>query len=277
CGPRCSAWKPARRTTSSTWAATRCWRRRWPAAWRASPDTASGRCRWRPRPWPTSPPNRHCRRCPVRRRRPCRRPLRCRPPPPPSAAQVVRGERALYFGDAPRRLFGMHHARADARAGRPLLVPAPLLQEGVVCQRALWTVCDALAASGGQALRFDWYGSGESAGDSAELTLEGMASDLARAQAFIGGDPRILALRSASLPVLHAALARGQAVDLVLWDPCLSGARLLARWRGQHRVQLTAAGRYLREGRAPVAADELLGFDLSPGLPAALEALDFRQ
>jgi amino acid adenylation domain-containing protein len=197
--------------------------------------------------------------------------------PPPSAAQVVRGERALYFGDAPRRLFGMHHASADARAGRPLLVPAPLLQEGVVCQRALWTVCDALAASGGQALRFDWYGSGESAGDSAELTLEGMASDLARAQAFIGGDPRILALRSASLPVLHAALARGQAVDLVLWDPCLSGARLLARWRGQHRVQLTAAGRYLREGRAPVAADELLGFDLSPGLPAALEALDFRQ
>ena len=100
-----------------------------------------------------------------------------------------------------------------------------------------------------------------------------MASDLARAQAFIGGDPGF-ALRSASLPVLHAALARGRPWTGARIRACRA-ARLLARWRGQHR-QLTAAGRYLREG-------QLGGRGRTAGLrpvaraAGALKRLDFRQ
>src|SRR5690606_11497292 len=196
---------------------------------------------------------------------------------PASSPQVIRSERALYFGDGPHRLFGMHHAAAGAAGGRPLLVPAPLLQEGVVCQRALWSVCDTLAAAGGRALRFDWYGSGASAGESIEVGLDGMCRDLGQARAWLGGEGvRVLALRSACLPVLADAVGRDEPVDLVLWDPCLSGEQALAGWRSQHRVQLTAAGRYLREGRAQVDEDELLGFDVSTGLSSALAALDFR-
>ncbi|MDH5833931.1 non-ribosomal peptide synthetase [Luteimonas kalidii] len=186
-------------------------------------------------------------------------------------------DRPGFFGRDGRRLFGMLHGDTGAADATPaLLVPAPLLQEGVVCQRALWTVCDTLAAAGGRALRFDWYGSGESAGDALELSLDGMRDDLRQAQARLGGGRvRVLALRSACLPALAAVAEQGGPVDLVLWDPVLSGAAMLGEWRAQHRVQLTAAGRYLREGRALAREDELHGFDVAPALLADLEALDF--
>lgn len=104
-----------------------------------------------------------------------------------------------------------------------------------------------------------------------------MCRDLGQARAWLGGQgARVLALRSACLPVLADAIRREVPVDLVLWDPCLSGGQMLARWRSQHHVQLTAAGRYLRAGRAPVDEDELLGFDVATELSAALAALEFR-
>jgi hypothetical protein len=75
--------------------------------------------------------------------------------------------------------------------------------------------------------------------------------------------------------VLAAVASQDAPVDLVLWDPVFSGALMLAEWRAQHRVQLTAAGRYLREGRALAREDELHGFDVAPALLAELDALDY--
>jgi hypothetical protein len=105
-------------------------------------------------------------------------------------ADAVNAERAFFFGSVGRRMFGMvHHAQANPEGGRPILVAPPLLQEGVVCQRALWTLCESVAAHGGQAMRFDWYGTGDSAGGSDELTLPGLQVDL-RLAAGAGGSDR---------------------------------------------------------------------------------------
>ncbi|WP_457021361.1 amino acid adenylation domain-containing protein [Luteimonas sp. A611] len=188
--------------------------------------------------------------------------------------------RIFHFGPDARRLFGMRHGALASQAGRkPLLVPSPLLQEGVVCQRALWMLCEGIAARGGQAMRFDWYGSGESAGDALDVEWSGMQDDLHQAIRRLdgaGAGVRILAFRSACLPVLATAAAQARPVDLVLWDPVLRGGAMLDEWKRQHRVQLTAAGRYLREGRAVARADELHGFDVSPALLDAIAGLDFR-
>ena len=200
--------------------------------------------------------------------------------PPAAVAAADDAARFFHFGTPPRRLFGMIHGAPPARPGRrPLLLPSPLLQEGAVCQRALWALAEGVAARGGQAMRFDWYGSGDSAGEAMELDWDGMQDDLRQAAAHIDGDGTgvcMLALRSACLPVLAAAAADTAPADLVLWDPVLSGARMIEGWRRQHEAQLRTAGRYLREGRAVARADELLGFDVAPALLDVIGGLDFR-
>ena len=85
----------------------------------------------------------------------------------------------LFFGRPERRLYGMHHRARKVRGH--MLICAPLLQEGMRCHRSLWALAEALADAGVSSLRFDWFGSGDSAGDSAGLTLQGMLEDLAAA------------------------------------------------------------------------------------------------
>ena len=183
----------------------------------------------------------------------------------------------LFFGEPERRLYGMHH-RARAVRGH-MLICAPLLQEGLRCHRALWALAEALAAAGVSTLRFDWYGSGDSAGESAELTLQGMLEDMVAAHAEVSSDDlshsrcRLFALRGAALPLL--AYVRTQAVParVVLWDPVLVGDELAADWRRQHGWQLSSAGRFLR-GAAAAESDELLGFDVNEQLLGRLARLD---
>ena len=184
---------------------------------------------------------------------------------------------AFHFGAPSRALLGLRHPPSTPARGA-LLACMPLLQEGIRCQRALWSLSEALAAAGVDVLRFDWYGSGDSSGETRALTVAGMVDDIAAAETFLRGSapapqPRLLALRSAALPLLlYASRGRG-AVDMVLWAPVLDGRALVAAWREQHRRQLHATGRFPRAG-TEAGDDELLGFVLDPALPAGIEALD---
>lgn len=188
--------------------------------------------------------------------------------------------RPFFFGPSQRSLFGMLHA-VDGARGNALLLCPPLLQDGIRSQRALWSLAQAQAAAGATVLRFDWYGSGDSAGDSRELSWAGLQDDLGAAVSALrelSGHvrPRQLALRSAALPVLARAASGNEPVDLVLWDPHLSGSAIVDDWRRQHQQQLHEAGRYpFGSGGSP--ADELIGFDLDPAWLDALAQQDASQ
>lgn len=186
---------------------------------------------------------------------------------------------AFHFGEPARALFGLRHV-PPAPARGSILVCMPLLQEGIRCQRALWALSEALAAAGLEVLRFDWFGSGDSGGDSVQLRVDGMVDDIAAAAALVHpvrppARPRLLALRSAALPLLAHASRSDVPVDVVLWSPVLDGRALVAAWREQHRRQLQTCGRFAR-GAGGAGDDELLGFVLDPALPAGLETLDAR-
>ena len=174
----------------------------------------------------------------------------------------------FYFGRGQRTLLGLRHPPAT-QPHAAMLVCAPLLQEGIRCQRALWSLSEALAAAGVDVLRFDWFGSGDSAGSSAEIDVPGLVEDIAAAEFLMrspaGPDrtvlvrPRLFGLRSAALPLLAYASARREPVDVVLWAPALDGRALTAAWREQHRRQLHGAGRFLSANTVS-DDDELLGF-----------------
>ncbi len=183
------------------------------------------------------------------------------------------------FGAAERRLFGLLHAHPghDVR-DKAMVLCAPLLQEGIRAHRALWAVAESLAAAGGNALCFDWYGTGNSSGEDDELCLAGMMADLEAAQAALSaqhGADRLtwLALRSAALPMLTYLSQRSQPVDVVLWDPQLAGTAVVESWRRQHLAQLYESGRYPHARHDPDAND-LLGFRVDAALLAALASLD---
>lgn len=181
----------------------------------------------------------------------------------------------FHFGRPQRTLLGVRHAPA-ARAHAALLVCAPLLQEGIRCQRALWTLAETLAAADIETLRFDWFGSGDSAGSGTDIDLPGLVDDIAMAESLLrtsaGARPRLLGLRSAALPLLAYASACREPLDVLLWAPALDGRAMVDTWREQHRRQLRTAGRFLS---ADVVAgdDELLGLVVDSSLLESLEAL----
>lgn len=186
---------------------------------------------------------------------------------------------AFFFGPAERALFGALHTAPGNPGGR-VLVCAPLLQEGVRLHRALWALAEALAQAGLEVLRFDWSGTGDSDGDLVSATFDAWLNDVRIAESTLRGPSnervRVLAPRSAALPVLAQLARAGQPVDVVLWDPCLSGADIVRDWRRIDRVQFDGAGRYT-QGHPEPGANELSGFEVGAGLVASIEALDARE
>ena len=185
----------------------------------------------------------------------------------------------FFFGRSDRALLGIHHPAA-CLGRQAWLVCAPLMQDGVRCQRALWTLARGLAAGNGDVLRFDWFGSGDSDGTTREMNLHSLAEDMlvscvALEQLVPGAPQRLLALRSAALPVLVHAAAQGRPVDVVLWEPTFDGAGLVANWHRQHDEQLRGVGRYSRS-KPHSEPGELTGFDVDPDFVDALSRLDQR-
>lgn len=187
----------------------------------------------------------------------------------------------FFFGERP--LFGLLHASTASRhaSSNVLVVCAPLLQDGIRAHRALWSLGDVVGRNGVPTLAFDWYGTGDSAGDDEALNLAGMLLDLQQVELELAhrfGAPKLqwLALRSAALPLLAHLSRQDAPADVVLWEPQLDGRALVEDWRAQHHAQLYESGRYVHARHEP-DADDLLGFKVDAALPDALSALDAAQ
>ena len=80
----------------------------------------------------------------------------------------------LYFGERTRRLFGVYTpAHAAGRPARGVVLCHPWGQEYLHAHRSLRKLGDLLAAAGFDVLRFDYFGTGDSAGDLPEASLAG--------------------------------------------------------------------------------------------------------
>ncbi len=77
-------------------------------------------------------------------------------------------------------LFGLYHATSGSARSAVLMCP-PLGQDMIRSHRVYRQLADALAQQGIAVLRFDYYGSGDSAGDSAELDWARCRADMVTA------------------------------------------------------------------------------------------------
>ncbi len=138
----------------------------------------------------------------------------------------------LYFGPEDRPLFGWVHQPADRFSRGTAVLCQPLLREYISAHYSFRMLAEALAARGVTAIRFDYDGTGDSAGDgedpgriAAALASVRHAVDLA--QALGGGPLALVGMRMGAVLAARAAETCGTVANLVLWDPCGSGREFL--------------------------------------------------
>jgi pimeloyl-ACP methyl ester carboxylesterase len=182
-----------------------------------------------------------------------------------------------FFGEPERALFGAYHppeGRSDRRRGVLLCYPAP--EEYRAVHWAYQRLATMLSGAGFHVLRFDYFGTGDSAGETGAGDLEQWTSDIATAACElqeVGAIERIsLVGFRLGAPLALGACAAGLRVrELVLWEPVLSGRAYLAQLAAEQE-------RALREVRFPVDVrrepDELLGYHMSESMRRGIEQVD---
>lgn len=180
----------------------------------------------------------------------------------------------LFFGERSRRLFGIYTpAHAGGGKARGVVLCQPWGAEYLRAHRSVCQLGRLLSESGVHVLRFDYFGTGDSAGDMAEGDLNGWQSDIETAIDELkdtAGLQRVglVGLRLGGALAARVAPKRRKDVDtLVLWDPVVQGASHMAELR---RLDEAMA----RERSLKVSPGELLGFPMTARLAGEMEAVD---
>lgn len=183
--------------------------------------------------------------------------------------------RPFFFGTSAKPLFAVHHPPAAAPRGCAVVLCQPFGSESLRSHRALRETAQRLARAGFHALRFDYYGCGDSGGDFEEVDVEQWVADVGdaveEAKAVSARETvALLGLRLGAALALRASAARPDVRHLVQWEPVVRGQAHLEELALRHERFVAASG--ADRGGSPPA--ELLGFPVSARMRLSLEALD---
>ncbi|WP_243040981.1 alpha/beta fold hydrolase [Dyella sedimenti] len=187
----------------------------------------------------------------------------------------VDSEQPFFFG-RDGELFGIHHAAA-VRGGRAVLLCAPLGQDYIRCHRLYRQLATALAAQGMPVLRFDYYGCGDSAGDSTQVDWRRCLSDTLAAAGELrrrSGAERVLAFGArlgGSIALAVGAAARFD--DIVVWDPVIDGSAYVAAQDALQDAMRLDTRRFIRPRAWADAQGQWTGFAVSPLLRGQIGGL----
>lgn len=169
----------------------------------------------------------------------------------------------LWIGGESRQLYAALHPVNGARTG--VVMAPPLLHEQPRSRRVLVEVASQLAELGLPCLRFDYFGTGDSAGSGEQHDFAAIHDDLdvaAAALRDLGGVSRIvlLAWRGAALPIWSWAGKRQDLAVLALWEPIVDGGNWIAQLETTDRAE-----RQIRYGDAQGDPGDtsLIGFPAS--------------
>jgi alpha-beta hydrolase superfamily lysophospholipase len=187
------------------------------------------------------------------------------------AARDSAGAQPIVFRAAGSWCFGWHHPAVGAARGVGVVLCRPFGYESVCAHRTYTLLAQGLAQEGFDVLRFDYQGTGDSAGGDTDparvaawlASIEAAVGELRRAS----GVSRIAlaGVRLGAMLAARAASALGGVESLVLWAPC--GGRAFGR-----ELRAAAAAR----GTAPGADGDIeaLGYRYTAQTLQGLAALD---
>ena len=183
---------------------------------------------------------------------------------------------AFFFGDSDRQLYGVfHEAAGSGNHGVVLANPGP--QESMQTHYAYRMLAKQLTHAGCSVLRFDWTGTGDSAGESDCVSLQQCRDDLLMAVQELKeiSNPRRTSVIGYRLGATVAASTpfTQPLENLVLWQPVIRGRGYLDELRARERRKfgdLLEPPTWWRAHRA----NDLLGYAMSSEHHAELETLD---
>lgn len=195
------------------------------------------------------------------------------------------GRRPLFIDRPHGKLFAVHHPPSGAAApGEAVVYVHPFAEEMNQSRRMATLQAEALAGLGHGVLMLDLTGCGDSTGELAEARWETWREDVLAGCAWLEaqgyGPISLWGLRLGAALAVEAACARPEMCRRVmLWQPVVSGRTLLTQFL---RLKLAAAmgtdgGETTKSMRAALAAGatiEIAGYELSPALAGALDAVD---
>lgn len=185
------------------------------------------------------------------------------------------------FGPDRSDLFAVFHqgARANRRSVAVLLCN-PYGQEAVRTHRMYRVLAERLEKKGYDVLRFDYFATGESAGDDEQGDLERWRDDVHEAHRELRKRSRasrqvwVGARLGATLALLAAAASDDPPDTLVLWDPIVDGKAYLDELDASHARQIRSSFSIVPPGVALARQGEALGFGTHPQFEAQFAALN---
>jgi len=135
----------------------------------------------------------------------------------------------FYFRTSQKPLFGVYHPpQAGPARDCGIVLCYPMGDEGIRAHRAFQQLAVRLAKVGFHALRFDYYGCGDSAGDSDEGDINQWMNDILTAIDEIkdsGGLAKVslVGLRLGATLAALVGTQRSNLESIVLWDPIVNG------------------------------------------------------
>lgn len=182
----------------------------------------------------------------------------------------------IWFGREERQLFGWIYLPEGAHAGFVLCPPLGI--EASPGYRALTVLAERLEAAGNVVVRFDYTGTGDSAGDTTDVpSVETWTEDIKSAIEMVRStgvaNVGVVGLRVGAL--LAGYVVPRLSVDaLVLWDPCVTGRRFL---REQALLGSVVSGAAKVVADAASDAVDIPSLNLPQGLADSLATLDLER
>lgn len=180
-----------------------------------------------------------------------------------------------FFGPPGAQLLGLHHAPHTASRGHGVVLCSPAPHETARTHWAFRKLADLLMKAGFDVLRFDYRGTGDSAGELADTTPSQWAEDIERAVRELKdvSGARKLSAVGFRMGALCLAQAAGQGLSLdslVMWEPVVR----VDDWLDELRLIARQLRRETLLVPQPTQPGELLGFVLPPALERVWRALD---
>lgn len=187
---------------------------------------------------------------------------------------------AFYFGSGNRRLFGIYEPSRVARSKpQAVLLCHPWGPEYLHAHKSMRQLAIRLAEAGIDSLRFDYYATGDSAGNDGEGDLAGWRKDILTAAdelISLSGVTRVslIGLRlGATLAAQAAADLRKKVDKLVLWDPVNAGPAYIDELFAVSRAQPIAIKEPVARPASVGGGHEILGFPLTQRIQSELQTL----
>ncbi len=177
----------------------------------------------------------------------------------------------FYFGDPERPLYGVYHPPRGTDAGRAVLLCYPIGAEYMRSHRAFRQLTSSLTRKGMHVLRFDYLGTGDSAGNGLDASLDEWLHDITLAIEELKDSAgvesvAVVGLRVGGTLALSATAARADVSHVVLWDPVTDVGEFL-------EGAIDSRPDDVQDWGLPAGTVGLGGFPLTPDLRIALSAL----